>query len=275
MTTSVKLTLAATFAAALTSLASAQIVPPYPAGVNLFADPGPPTAGQYAAGLGDLYFASNADVPSVIQSWNSGPVNWDDPALGGNPFNPAGGSVRTIFVGETAGWKNDFVYANSATPNTFTPLVTKIDDSPTGNIHSGWTTTVEYAAGTSLEFYLNSGGPIGEGGLFSAFGSQNLFAGDDTSSHVRWSVRDVTTTFLSGNTWVTESVPTLLIGFEDTREGVSFYDGDFNDLVVGFQFLPSQIPQTPVPEPSAYSLMAAAGLMGLVALRQFKRRSAA
>lgn len=268
MTTTVKLTLAAALAASLLSVGSAQITPPFPTGVNAFTNPGPPNMGQFAADLGDLYFNSTANVPSEIQTWNAGPVNFAA-ALGGNPFKPDGGAVQVIQLGKTSDWTNDFVVSNSSSPMTFTPLLTDISSS---NIHSGWTTSVEYAAGTSLEFWLNSGGDIGQGGLFSAFGSTNLFAGTDTTSHVRWTTRDVTTTFFNGTTTVTQDIKTLLVGFEDTRTGISFYDGDFNDFVVGFQFLPSQLP--PVPEPSTYGLLGGVALVGLVAARRFKRKSA-
>lgn len=267
MTTTVKLTLAATFAASLLSVGSAQITTPFPAGVNTFTNPGPPNMGQFAADLGDLYFSSTANVPSEIQTWNPGPVNFTT-ALGGNPFKAEGGSVQVIAIGKTAGFENDFVVANSATPTMYTPLITGINS---GNLHSGWETSVEYGAGTSLEFYLNSGSDPGQGGLFSAFGANNLFSGSDTSSHVRWQTRDVTTTFFNGTATVTQDVKTLLVGFEDTRMGVSFYDGDFNDFVVGFQFLPSQLP--PVPEPSTYGLLGGVALVGLVAARRFKRKS--
>ncbi|HEU5077813.1 MAG TPA: PEP-CTERM sorting domain-containing protein [Opitutaceae bacterium] len=269
----IKSTIAAAFAATLVSVASAQIVPPYPSGIETFADPGLPNRTQFAADLGDLYFDSNANVPSSIQGWNAGPVNFTA-ALGGNPFLAEGGTVTTIFLGETAGWKNDFAYANSSTPTTYTPLVTDVENNlnGTGNIRSGWTTQVSYGAGENLEFYLNSGGSLTQGGLFSAFGSSNFFAGGDTSSHVRWSTRDVTTTYFNGSSWVTNDVTTLLIGFEDTRKGVSFYDGDFNDFVVAFQFLPTQVQA--VPEPSTYGLLGGLALVGLVALRRFKRKSA-
>jgi hypothetical protein len=272
MTTTVKITLLAVIATALASVSSAQLTPGFPAGVNTFASPGSPNTAQFATDLGDLYFDSEANVPSVIQTWNPGPVNFTA-ALGGNPFKPEGGTVETIFIGKTAGWLNDFAYSNSAAPTTYTPLVTRIDDDPiTGNVHSGWETSVNYAAGTSLEFWLNSGGDLSQGGLFSAFGSSNLFAGTDTTSHVRWTTRNVTTTYFNGVSTVTTEVPTLLIGFEDTRTGVSFYDGDFNDLVVGFQFLPTQ--SVPVPEPSTYGLIGAAALLGLVGYRRFKRKAA-
>jgi hypothetical protein len=270
----IKSTLAAAFAASLVSIASAQIVPPYPSGIQNFADPGLPNRTQFAADLGDIYFDSNANVPSEIQGWNAGPVDFTA-ALGGNPFLAEGGTVSTIFIGETAGWKNDFAYAASGSPTTYVPLVTDIENSltgPGGNIRSGWETQVSYAAGQTLEFYLNSGGDIGQGGLFSAFGSSNQFAGSDTSSHVRWTTRSVTTTYFDGSNWITAGVPTLLVGFEDTRKGISFYDADYNDLVVAFQFLPNQVQA--VPEASTYGLLGAAALLGLVGFRRFKRKAA-
>lgn len=274
MTTSVKITLAALIAAALGSIASAQMTPPFPSGVNTFADPGIPNNIQYAADLGDMYFDSDATVPSTIQTWSNGPVNLTT-VFGANPFKAEGGTVKTIFLGETAGWKNDYGFKASNAPGTYTPLVTDVENSlvaPFGNIRSGWETNVNYAAGATLDFWLNSGGDVGQGGLFYAFGSPNEFSGSDTSNHTRWSVRDVTTTYFNGVTTVTEDVKTLLVGFEDVRQGISFNDGDFNDFVVAFQFLPSQMP--PVPEPSTYGLLGGAALVGLIAVRRFKKKTA-
>lgn len=274
MTKSVKLTFAAALAATLATVSSAQITPPFGSGVNAFGDPGIPNNIQYQADLGDLYFDSDATVPSSIQTWSDGPVNLAT-AFGGNPWKAEGGTVKTIFLGETAGFKNDFGFTPSNAPGTYTPLVTDIENSlvsPFGNIRSGWETQVSYAAGTSLDFFLNSGGQPGEGGLYYAFGGANEYSGSDTSVHTRWTVRNVTTTYFNGVTTVTEDIATLLVGFEDVRLGHSYYDADFNDFVVGFQFLPSQLP--PVPEPSTYGLLGGIALMGLVAVRRFKRKAA-
>ena len=273
MTTSVKLTFAAA-AAALVSTASAQIVPQLPGGIDYFAAPSyAANVAQYQADLGDLYFDSNATVPSSIQLWNDGPVDLAS-ALGGNPWSSQGGSVKVIFLGETAGWTNDFVFTSSDAPGSINPLITNIENSTLtpGNIVSGEETVVSYGAGSTLDFWLNSGGSATQGGLFSAFTSENLFAGSDTSVHTRWSIRNVTTTYFDGSSVVTAEIPTVLIGFEDVRQGVSFYDADFNDFVVGFQFLPEQ--DVPVPEPSTYGMIGVAALGALIAARRFKRKAA-
>jgi hypothetical protein len=268
----VKTTLAATFAAALALTASAQITPPFPSGINTFAAPSAANAASYAAGLGDLYFNSDANVPSVIQTWGNGPINLAT-VFGSNPWKPGGGSVKTIFIGETAGWTDDFGYTPSSSPSTHTALISDIRSNnvptPGGNVMSGWETTVNYAAGTTLDFFINSGGDLTQGGLFYGLGTGNQFAGTDASNHIKWSTRNVVTTYFDGVTTVTAPVTTLLIGFEDTRTGVSFYDADFNDVVVGIQFLPTQVP---VPEPSTYGLLGGVALLGLVGYRRFKRK---
>lgn len=273
MTTSVKITLAAVAAALVTS-ASAQIVPPLPTGVDNFSAPTfASNVAQYQADLGDLYFDSNANVPSSIQGWNDGPVDLAS-ALGGSPWLAQGGSVKAIFLGDTAGWKNDFVSSQSDAPTSYNTIITDIENNylNPGNVRSGDETVISYDAGTTLDFWLNSGGPVGDGGLYSAFTSENRFAGSDTSVHTRWSIRNVTTTYFNGSSVVTAEIPTILIGFEDVRQGRPYYDADFNDFVVGFQFLPSQ--NVPVPEPSTYGLIGAAALVGLVAYRRNKRKNA-
>jgi hypothetical protein len=268
-------TLAAAIAAlALVPIAQAQLSPPLPGGISTFA---PPAYGanvaQYAADLGDLYFDSDVTVPSSIQTWNNGPVNLPS-VFGSTPFLAAGGSVKVIFLGETAGWTNDFVYSASNTPGTYTPLATDIENSlvaPFGNVRSGHETVVSYNAGATLDFWVNSGGPIGEGGLFPAFSANNQFAGTDATIHTRWNTRMVTTTYFNGSSVVTQDILTLLVGFEDVRAGNAYYDADYNDFVVGFQFLPTQ---TPIPEPSTYGLIGAAALLGVIALRRAKRKAA-
>jgi len=210
MIKSLKYTLAVAVAAGLVSTASSQITPAFPSGVNQFTAPAfASNVGTYSAALGDLYFDSAANVPSSVQTWTLGPVNLAT-VFGSNPFLAGGGSVKTIYLGETAGWTDDFGFVSSATPTVHTALVTDILSNnvpvPGGNVVSGQETSVNYAAGTTLDFFLNSGGDLSQGGLFYAFGGANEFSGSDTATHVRWSTRDVPTTFFNGT-----STPASLI----------------------------------------------------------------
>ncbi len=262
--------------------AGAQIVPPFPAGIDTFGSASYNNTTLWAQNdansLGDLYFDSEGTESSVVSSWASGPINLAA-ALGSNPWLPTGGSVQVIFLGETAGWENDFGYITSSSPAVYNPLITNIENSKDNNvaganIASGEVTTVNYSAGQTLDFFLNSGGnpADNQGGMFFAFSSNNLFAGSDVTSNVKWTTRDVETTYFNGTSVVTNNVKTLLVGFEDVRDGVWFGDNDANDLVMAFQFLPTQ--PNPVPEPSTYGLIGAVALMGLVIRRRMVAKKA-
>lgn len=275
-TTHISMLLATGLCSLFAASANAQITTPFPSGINLFSAPVlGNNAANYHAAMGSYYFASNINVPGEISAglngWTSTSLNLAA-ALGGNPWLAGGGTVKAIFLGETAGWTDDFGYISSANPSLHNALATDIQGQ--SDIFSGTETLVNYTAGTKLDFFLNGGGPLNQGGLFYTFGDPNEYAGADMTSHIKWKVTDVLTTYLGADGLLTEGlVKTLLVGFEDTRKGISSYDGDFNDLVVGFQFLPPQLES--VPEPATYGLIGAAALLGLVGWRRFRAARAA
>jgi hypothetical protein len=292
--------LAATLVAALASVASAQILPPPPAGVNLFNNPlfGSNVA-NYAQAFGDpvlspngnLYIDSGGNVtPPAITGWNPAPAPFPT-------FDPAGGTVKVIFLGESAGNKNDFGYVKFPTlnagginnPANLNYLVTDIENGllGSGNVVSGQEAYVNYAAGETVDFFLyNSGDPFVNGGLgawfvlgdglgnnLEAYLHGNAVAG---YQHYRWTTQQVLTEYVDANgAFVTGLVDTLLVSFEDFTFAqtnpndvppVAIPGADYSDFIFAFQFLPNQA----VPEPSTYGLMGAAALLGLVGYRRFK-----
>jgi hypothetical protein len=299
MKTKTSITIAATFAAALASVVSAQILP-NPTGVNYFNNPlfaanEISYDGAFGSGLGvnSLYADSgeNITIPDVIATWNNGPV-----APFPN-FNPLGGSVKVVFLGETAGNRNDFGYVKfpAALPGgidnsaNYNYLVTDIENSllGAGNIRSGQEAYVNYAAGETVDFFLyNSGDPFANGGLGAWFvlGQDGLEAYLHNGSvpnylHYKWTTKLVETTYQDawGNT-VTGDINTLLVSFEDftfsslanpnEADPTVIPNADYSDYLFAFQFLPTQ--NLAVPEPSTYGLMGAAALLGLVGYRRFK-----
>lgn len=278
--------LAATLAAALASTASAQIMPD-PVGINTFAAPSAYNAASYAATLGpaglDLYYASGANAPSdEVDTWT--PVTETSDISPTIPWLVGGGTVKTIFLGESAASRNDFGYivnpgADITDPSEYIPLATNINN-PSATIQSGWESLAHYGAGKKLDFWLNNPGTHALGGTYFSFllnTAGSAFADGDPYTHVKFKWTTVLTEYIGEDgLWTTGDVDTLLVAFEDLRGpelppggGVPVIppgDADYTDFIVAFQFLPNQA----VPEPSTYGLMGAAALLGLVGYRRFK-----
>jgi len=265
MTKTVKYTFAALALAALASIASAQITP-RPAswigaggdGFNAFLTPltAAQTAGFTAEGVN---IASDGTI-ALPAGFTTG-----TPSIA---FNPLGGNVTILFLGESAGWNNDLGYvvnpgtSNLSNPAVYKPLVVNLHGDITGvpsanNLVNNTSATITYGAGDKLDFFLNGvGDPYAAGGTWFAFGTPNQFAGSDTTIHTKY--KNV----------VIDGVATLIVAFEDTRAGGTT-DADFSDVLIAFQ----GVVDNPVPEPSTYGLIGAVALLGLVGFRRFKRNA--
>jgi hypothetical protein len=296
MKTKTSTILAATFAAAMVSSVSAQILP-NPSGVNLFNNPlfienvanYQAAFGNVGSPNGNLYIDSGANVtPPAIAGWN----NLNPAPLPPGTFLAGGGSVKVIFLGETAGNNNDFGYVKfpnvGGINNTanLQYLATDIENSlnGAGNVRSGQEAYVNYGAGETVDFFLyNSGDPFANGGLGAWFvlgqnGLEAYLHGNAIPGyqHYRWTTQSVWTKYVDANlNFVEGYVDTLLVSFEDftfaqtnpnDAPPIGIPNADYSDFIFAFQFLPSQA----VPEPSTYGLMGAAALLGLVGYRRFK-----
>jgi len=199
-----------------------------------------------------------------------------------------GGTIRAIFVGETAGWHNDFGYTYSGNPNG--PLsysvfnnIQAFGGAPT--VSFGQYVDIPFTIGeaANFDFWLNGSGsftatnatlPTEHGGYYTAFNQAN------SSTFVEGGNALWAQSAIMVNTWVPAlgayaDVATYLITFEDWRldRGAN---RDYSDLRIALQFYNANgLPFGPVPEPSTYGLMGAAALLGLVAYRRYKAKKAA
>jgi len=196
-------------------------------------------------------------------------------------INADGGSIRVIFLGESAGWWNDFGYTYTGNPSSAGQSFSLWNDiqsvSPYSNPAFGDNATISLAKGeaSTFDFWLNGANagnwpnpaPGAPGGVYTAFNPAN----GDSAVNVSW-----TQSYLSVRSYVDGTVAndywnrTYLLGFEDVRGGG---DADYNDFMVGLQFFRTDgTPFSPVPEPSTYGLMGAAALLAFVARRRFSKK---
>jgi len=219
-----------------------------------------------------LTFAST--IPSVVTSIM-------------NAINTNAGVVRTIFVGESAGWQNDLGYTYSGNPQgpgSFTTFP-NIQVNPTpATVAFGDFFDVPLAIGraSTFDLWLNGVGDFGttnptpptqNGGVYTAFHPSNSapFIG---AGNVMWAQSPLMVSTFVPALGGYQDVATYLLTFEDWRLDRGS-DRDYSDAVVALQFFNSAgIPfgPTPVPEPSTYGLFAAIGAIGLIALRRFKTK---
>ncbi len=200
-----------------------------------------------------------------------------------------GGTLRAIFLGESAGWLNDFGYTRSGnyTSGAYT-VFSDIQAVTPANINFGDHVDINFGVGDDVsvfDFWLNGVGAMGSdnsaglgtgaGGVYTAFHPTNstpYFAGQ-----VKWAFPP-----LAVNTWVQAlnsgaggyaDVYTYLLGWEDTR--LNQDDGDNNDFMIALQFYRADgTPFTPVPEPATYGAIGALALVGLIVRRRFQAKKA-
>jgi hypothetical protein len=194
--------------------------------------------------------------------------------------NANGGTVRAIFVGETAGWLNDFGYTYSGDPTQDSFTVSQAIQSvgPNANVKFGQYIDIPLLAGeaNTLDFWLNGVGAMGTsakpgpssvGGVYTAFNPSNS-SPSSAASQFAWA-----TTPIAVNTYVSAingfaPVETYLVSAEDWRIGAGS-DKDYSDYTFALQFFDSNgVPLGAVPEPAATACLLGASVLAVAASRR-------
>ncbi len=200
-------------------------------------------------------------------------------------INTGGGTIRAIFVGETAGWRNDFGYSysgNAAGPGSFSLFnnIQAFGGAPNVSFGQFADIRLDIGEAATFDFWLNGSGSFTDTNatLPTEFGGvYNLFNQAGSSSFVDGGNALWAQSAIMVNTWVPAlgayaDVATYLVTLEDWRldRGAN---RDYSDFRVALQFYNAQgLPFGPVPEPSTYGMIGAAALLGLVAYRRFKAK---
>lgn len=198
-----------------------------------------------------------------------------------------GGFLRTIFLGESAGWRSDFGFTTTGdftSPYVGTEtLLRSVDLTPASLTPSGdalqFQDTFDIPvpalnAGLELWFSTQDDPTYNPGGYYTLFNSANSVP-FNAPGNVKWANNPIlvnTAVPIPADT--TDGVqdgfmlvPTWLFSIEDLS---GLGDNDYSDFIGAVQFLKTDgTPFTPVPEPSTYGLIGAAALLGLVARRRF------
>jgi hypothetical protein len=205
-----------------------------------------------------------------------------------NTIAAQGGTVRTIFLAESAGWRDSLGYTrsgNPAGPQSYTVFANFEDNAASGgkNISFGdhFDVTLPVGAANTFDIWFQGAGTSGPsdpnpasqyGGVYTLF-RPSASNPNIAPNNAMWAQQA-----LLVNTWVPArnsyaDVATYVVGLEDWRLDRGS-DRDYSDAVIAFQFYSANgTPFTPVPEPSTYTLIGAASLLSLAAWRRYRRKS--
>lgn len=277
---------ASLIAFAVASIAHAQTWTPPPASLidGVVVKPAGQNAGAgYWGGvssLGAYAVASDANTGRILPetpdsnlglTWShTAPASLQGALAGVNQY---GGTVRAIFVGETAQWRNNFGYSRSGDPSgagSYTAFgdVQAAGGSPNMSFGDHVDIALTRGGASTFDLWFNA---VDEsrGGVYSVFNTLGEASGAGAQQFV-WAV-----SALSVNTWVPSlgayaNIDTYLISAEDQRFNADT-DGDYSDFRFALQFLTvTGESMAPIPEPAHFA--AALGLAAVVGAAVLRRR---
>lgn len=248
-------------------------------------------------GLGAYRYASDGPgIPNMGSPDNILGLRWASSAPASFSASLAdsnsGLTFRSIFVGASAAWQNDFGYTYTGSlqePDAFTVFKDISTTGPGSTVAFGDYVDVPLLPGENqtYDLWLNGVGGPGQpspttptefGGVYTVIHpSQSApYVG---SGNISWAQSP-----LMVSTWIPalnayQDIATYLVGVEDWRLDRGS-DNDRNDFLFAIQLFPfrggplEQAPASdlgPVPEPATYGWLAAASLIGLGAYRRIRK----
>ncbi len=219
------------------------------------------------------------NIDTVNRDWSGWTKNFPVGLLG--PISNTSATdkliVETLFLGETAGWWDDWGYRLNGTDYLLADGVQTI-----GGGTNRWFGDYQYFTlnpGETLDFFVTGSGLKSQDGVITTGALGGRYYVFDKSLNTPVGATDhsyfgtmTPLTSVRGPAYLGNedgTIPFTVVAFEDQHVSS---DKDFNGFIFAFR-AGYDMPQGGVPEPSTYGLIGAAALLGLVGYRRFKKQA--